>query len=387
MDSDSSDTPDRPTDPNQPAAPDATPSARRSRRVVTIVSVLVALLVVGALTAVLLVRSRSASSGQDGRPSASSSPSAGSSASGSSRGDSANGSGASGSGSATRRYPPVSGSSHVESVTYRTRYAGRAYRKTAYVYLPAGYQASGSRRYDVLYLLHGWGGSASDFVGTPGSLSNTARRIDQLIANGTIPPLIVVSPTYYPTGRVSTSSYFEDRPLNLRFARAELPDDLMPAVEGRYRTYARSTTPEGFRASRAHRAFGGFSMGSITTWFVFQYDLADFSKFMPMAGDSWTQGSDGGGSDPNDTAAALADAARDQASRGGFPVTDFRIAASVGGADGTQGSTDPQIGAMRGRHGQVFTSETLNYRKDPNGGHDEQSCIAQLTFDLPWLYR
>jgi enterochelin esterase-like enzyme len=286
-----------------------------------------------------------------------------------------------------RQYPPVSGSSHIESITYQTRYQKRTYQKTANVYLPAGYQQNGSRRYDILYLLHGWGGSASDFVGTPGSPSRTSQRIDQLIARGSIPPLIVVASTYYPTGRVSTSTYYDDRPLNLRFARTELPHDLMPAVESRYRTYARSTSVADFQASRAHRAFGGFSMGSITTWFVFQYDLVDFSKFVPMAGDSWTQGSDGGGSDPDGTAAALATAARNQSSRSGFALTDFRIAASVGGADGTQGSTDPQINAMRSRYPQIFTNQTLQYRKDPGGGHDEASAVAQITFDLPWLFR
>lgn len=274
----------------------------------------------------------------------------------------------------------------MRQVSYTTRYDGRAYRKIANVYLPAGYSDTPGRRYDVLYYLHGWGGNADLQLGTPGRPSAYKHLLDRLISAGPVPPMIVVAPTYYPQGRVSTSSYFDDDPLNRRFARTELTQDLIPAVEGRFRTYARSTDAAGLRSSRDHRGFGGFSMGSITTWYVFQYDLADFAWFQPQAGDSWTVESEGGGSQPQRTARALAAAARSQASASGFAATDFFIASSVGGADGTSASMEPQIQAMR-QIPAVFTSRNLVYRTDPVGGHDEQSMLAQSRMTLPLLFR
>lgn len=67
----------------------------------------------------------------------------------------------------------------------------------------------------------------------------------------------------------------------------ELLNDLMPAAEGKYSTYAEDTTPEGFAASRDHRGFGGFSMGSVNTWRTFQYCLDYFRYFMPMSGSGY----------------------------------------------------------------------------------------------------
>ena len=41
----------------------------------------------------------------------------------------------------------------------------------------------------------------------------------------------------------------------------DLRENLIPAVESRFHTYAENTTEEGLEASREHRAFGGFSLG------------------------------------------------------------------------------------------------------------------------------
>ena len=59
---------------------------------------------------------------------------------------------------------------------------------------------------------------------------------------------------------------------------------MIPAVESKYSTYARDTTPQGLQASRDHRGFGGFSMGSVNTWATFRYTLDYFRYFMPMSG-------------------------------------------------------------------------------------------------------
>jgi hypothetical protein len=54
-------------------------------------------------------------------------------------------------------------------------------------------------------------------------------------------------------------------------------------VEGKYRTFAASTSHEDVIASRDHRGFGGFSMGSVATWRTFQHALNEFRYFLPMA--------------------------------------------------------------------------------------------------------
>lgn len=102
-------------------------------------------------------------------------------------------------------------------------------------------------------------------------------------------PMIIVCPTYNNTSPEDSSSYS----LALRLTdnyHNELVNDLIPAVEGRYSSYAEDTSPEGIAASRMHRGFGGFSMGSVATWHIFQYCLDDFYYFMPMSGSFTTDG-------------------------------------------------------------------------------------------------
>ena len=54
-------------------------------------------------------------------------------------------------------------------------------------------------------------------------------------------------------------------PLTYSF-KDELRNDLMPAVESKYSTYAESCDDAGFTASRDHRAFAGLSRGAVTMY-------------------------------------------------------------------------------------------------------------------------
>ena len=60
----------------------------------------------------------------------------------------------------------------------------------------------------------------------------------------------------------------------------DLRDKLIPHIEAKYTTYS----------SREHRAFGGFSLGAVTTWHQFIYCLDLFRYFLPMSGDCWIMG-------------------------------------------------------------------------------------------------
>lgn len=75
----------------------------------------------------------------------------------------------------------------VSRIWYDSPALGLERRMT--VYTPAGYEA-GSKRYPVLYLLHGMGGDEEAWI----SLGRTAQILDNLIAQGKAKPMIVVMP-------------------------------------------------------------------------------------------------------------------------------------------------------------------------------------------------
>ena len=53
--------------------------------------------------------------------------------------------------------------------------------KTAYVYLPYGYDENDEKtRYDIVYLMHGWGGRAGEYF----DYTPTRNMFDNLIENG-----------------------------------------------------------------------------------------------------------------------------------------------------------------------------------------------------------
>ena len=71
---------------------------------------------------------------------------------------------------------------------------GGAFAKTAYVYTPYGYdEGDYDTRYDIIYLMHGWGGHAGEYFDYPG----TKNMYDNMIAKGDMKPSIIVSATFY----------------------------------------------------------------------------------------------------------------------------------------------------------------------------------------------
>lgn len=82
--------------------------------------------------------------------------------------------------------------------------------------------------------------------------------LDHRIENGDIPPLIVVCATFDAQNRAQSFSRSVEE---LSVFHRDLRENLIPFVESRYRTDAQDVTEAGLRASRAHRAFGGFSLG------------------------------------------------------------------------------------------------------------------------------
>ena len=159
--------------------------------------------------------------------------------------------------------------------------------KTAYVYTPYGYDENDTEtRYNILYLMHGWGGRAGEYF----SYTETKNVFDNLIAKGDIPPIIIVSATFY---NANSNTDFSGSIREFRAFHQDFETHLMPAVEGQFHTFAASTSDEDLKASRDHRAFGGFSLGSVTTWLEFCHDTDYIRYFLPMSGSSWYYGTYG----------------------------------------------------------------------------------------------
>ena len=156
-----------------------------------------------------------------------------------------------------------------ESFTYEQH--SQKLTKAAWVYLPYGYDEN--TRYNIFYLSHGGWSNEETVLGTAENPSQLKYAVDHAIQDGRMVPMVLVCPTYNNTGARDSWDYSLAIQLTDRFHN-ELLNDLIPAVEGKYHTWADfDTSKENLKATRDHRGFGGFSMGSVNTWHTFQYCL------------------------------------------------------------------------------------------------------------------
>ncbi|MBR5422227.1 MAG: hypothetical protein IK115_13870 [Lachnospiraceae bacterium] len=133
---------------------------------------------------------------------------------------------------------------------------GAEITKEANVYLPAGYDES--KKYNVLYLMHGIGGDENEW-GMTGSTSKVKSIMDNLAYYGDIEPFIVVTPN----GRSAANHAANGSDYNSFYCFGqELRNDLIPYIESHYSTYGDGTD---LSASREHRAMAGLSMGGMQT--------------------------------------------------------------------------------------------------------------------------
>ena len=246
--------------------------------------------------------------------------------------------------------------------------------KRAVVYLPNGYTED--EHYPVVYLMHGGWSNETTYLGVPGRERAFKNVLDHAIQDGLMVPMIVVCPTYNNTSGEDSGDYS----LALRLTdnyHNELVNDLMPAVEKKYSTYAENTAPAGLEASRDHRAFAGFSMGSVATWRTFQYCLDYFRYFLPSSGSLTTDG------------AYMADLVRGS----GHAWDDFFIFAASGTDDFAYSSFKAQIEAMTkaGKDAFRFANNeddgNLYFLVQDGASHDHNSAMQYLFNGLCWLWR
>jgi len=235
----------------------------------------------------------------------------------------------------------------VERLEYRCPlfdHPGETCVKYALVYLPWEYDRQPDKHYNVMYMIHGGGGSPEEYLGNGCPFIS---MLDYAMAGGEMEPFIVVSPTYYPPNDPDISVDFSGRCTAVFME--ELTRYILPAAESLYRTHAGSASDDVLRKSRAHRGIGGFSMGGVTTWYAFLDAMDYFGWFMPMSGDCWVMGRRGGISFPEETAAKLAAAVGGQ----GFTSEDFMLYFITGSEDIAWDACDAQVHAME-QHGDVF---------------------------------
>lgn len=215
----------------------------------------------------------------------------------------------------------------------------RTITKSLHVYLPEGYNPQDEeKRYNIMYLMHGGGENENLLLGGPGQNTELKNILDNMIENGELEPLIVVTPTFYVDGN-------QDAGFLVRNFYKELMSDVIPMVERIYSTYAKNITLEALKESRSHRAFGGFSMGSACTWYIFMHCLDYFQYFMPLSGDCWAIEEKGGSTKSEETAQLLADAAKQQ----GYQKEDYYIFCATGREDIAYDHMSPQIEEMKQR--------------------------------------
>ena len=241
----------------------------------------------------------------------------------------------------------------IESLHYHVPNLENSDTKHLNVYLPYEYNAADTnRRYNVLYLMHGGGEDENLLFGGPGENRELKNILDHMIANGDMEPLIVVTPTFYGVKNNLKNdpvrSHVEtiDHPLPIvetEYFHDELVNDIIPMIETKYNTYAASANKEDLKASRGHRAFGGFSMGSVTTWYVYINCLDYVKYFMPLSGDCWALAQKAEGKMAKETAEYLAKAAE----AAGYTPGDYYLLCATGKKDIAYPNMKPQMDCMK----------------------------------------
>jgi len=150
------------------------------------------------------------------------------------------------------RLPPARG------IVARHRFKSRALRRNplgdpderdVYVYLPPGYDslASRERRYPVVYVLAGFTGRGVQLLQTAGWSEGLDRRLDRLIGEGRVRPLIAVFPDCFT--RLGGSQYVDSAATGAY--ETYLARELVSWVDATFRTLP----------SPRHRAVAGKSSG------------------------------------------------------------------------------------------------------------------------------
>lgn len=151
-----------------------------------------------------------------------------------------------------------------EGRSVASKILGKAVRYA--LYLPPDFGTS-ERKYPVVYLLHGYGDDETGWV----QFGEVNRLADKAIAEGTIPPMIIVMPDgqkdFYVNafdGKVKYEDFFVQ--------------EFLPAIEKQYP----------IRAEKRYRGIAGLSMGGYGTLVMALKHPDLFAACAPLSAATWT---------------------------------------------------------------------------------------------------
>lgn len=260
-------------------------------------------------------------------------------------------------------YEPIADCGKIEEIFYMSkRYAtdNSDLKRRALVYLPKGFDASSDKKYRTLYLMHGGGGNEEEFLYGQDSKRALLYIIDHMIANGELEPMIIVTPSFYYEPCQSAGHDISEAALLTKAFPNDFRNDLLPYIEAHYPVLS----------GRDNRAFSGFSMGGVTTWWILLTCSDLVKNFMPFSGDCWIAGEKGGALQTQETVTMM----EDMMKKNNFTEYDYNIFAYTGDKDIAFPALDAQIKEMFAR-GWNHDNHSLRYGTWAEGVHW-----------YPWIY-
>jgi S-formylglutathione hydrolase FrmB len=161
----------------------------------------------------------------------------------------------------------------IESEALANNPLGDPSSRAVAVYLPKGYDPQGSRRYPVLYVLHGYTGDVAALISTRPWETNVLQWVDRLVVEGRMPPALLVLVDGFT--RLGGSQYV-DSVHNGRYATYTVRD-VVGHVDGNYRTIA----------AEGGRAVLGKSSGGFGAMHLVLEHPGIFAAFASHSGDSY----------------------------------------------------------------------------------------------------
>jgi len=248
----------------------------------------------------------------------------------------------------------------------------KTYRKSALVYLPYGYDENAKTdQYNVLYLVHGHQQSPEFFFTGAYCGSLTKSLLDNLHDKGEIKNLIVCAISYY-------GGQFNDSMGNSMSFYKELKESIMPEFEKKFHIIK----------DREHRAYGGFSLGSMTTWLAFENCLDDIAFYIPISSNSWALG---GGMQSADQD-ALARYLEKKVLMQNKTKDDFKIYAGCGEQEMATAAMVSQFEGMKKLpdtflYSENFSEGNIYFILCKGSGHDQVTVLRTLYNALPKFFK
>ena len=219
-------------------------------------------------------------------------------------------------------------------------------------------------RYNTLFYMHGWTGIAGELFTVGGGFIK--NMLDAMIERGDIKPLIVVAATF---DNGNEPQDFARSVEELSVFHNNFRDALLPFIDSHFNT----------NAVRDSRAFSGFSLGAVTTWYEFYYNNDLIKYFLPLSGDCWIMGTYGGRYQPQATTDRLEQLVQEK----GYTAADYEIYAAVGTRDPIWDQVNNQLTEMLTR--STFSGGNIRYAVK-QGGHHDYDAIAEYLYNALPLY-